>query len=146
MTYSLSLKMEATCSSEMSVDFQWPAWHYISDDKTLHNHWCENVKSYTALEVLTEVTIQSTVFRDVMLFSLVEFHHFGETNCLHLKHHRANQASNQQEVDGKQSFTSLHGVTSERTVLFCLKMFAKTAEYNLTVSVFRVTNDLVTFN
>jgi hypothetical protein len=27
--------MEATCSSETSVDFQWTTWHYIPEDKTL---------------------------------------------------------------------------------------------------------------
>jgi hypothetical protein len=26
--------------------FQWTTWHYISADSTLHNHCCENFKSY----------------------------------------------------------------------------------------------------
>jgi hypothetical protein len=38
--------MEATCSSEASVDFQRTTQRYISEDKTLHNHRCENLKSY----------------------------------------------------------------------------------------------------
>jgi hypothetical protein len=37
---------EAACSSETSVDFQWPVWGYIPDDNTLHNHRCKNLKSY----------------------------------------------------------------------------------------------------
>jgi hypothetical protein len=28
------------------VDFQWTTWRYIREDSTLHNHRCENLKSY----------------------------------------------------------------------------------------------------
>jgi hypothetical protein len=38
--------MEATCSSETSVDFQRITRCYIRKDRTLHNHRCENLKSY----------------------------------------------------------------------------------------------------
>jgi hypothetical protein len=41
-----TLKMEATCSSETSVDSQRTTLHYIPEDRTLHNHRCENLKSY----------------------------------------------------------------------------------------------------
>jgi hypothetical protein len=43
---SSTLMMEATCSSETSVDFQRTTRRYIPEDRTLHNHWCENLKSY----------------------------------------------------------------------------------------------------
>jgi hypothetical protein len=46
LSYSSTLKMKVTCSSETSVDFQQTEWHYIPEDRTLHNHHCENVKSY----------------------------------------------------------------------------------------------------
>jgi hypothetical protein len=46
LAYSLTLKMEATCSSKMSVDFEWTTQRYIPEDRTLHNHCCENLKSY----------------------------------------------------------------------------------------------------
>jgi hypothetical protein len=39
MAYSLNLKMEVTCSSETSVDFQWTAWRYIPEDRTLHTFY-----------------------------------------------------------------------------------------------------------
>jgi hypothetical protein len=39
-----TLKMEAKCSSETSVDFQRNILRYIPDDRTLHNHRCENLK------------------------------------------------------------------------------------------------------
>jgi hypothetical protein len=39
------LKMEATCSFKRSVDFWWTTLHYIPEDRTLHNHHCENLKS-----------------------------------------------------------------------------------------------------
>jgi hypothetical protein len=39
---------------------------YIPEDGTLHNHRCENLKSYlinvVVFEVLTEVTVTNTVF------------------------------------------------------------------------------------
>jgi hypothetical protein len=41
------LKMEMTSSCETSVDFQQTTWCYIPEDRALHNHHSENVKSYT---------------------------------------------------------------------------------------------------
>jgi hypothetical protein len=38
--------MEAIGSSETKVDFRWTARRYIPEDTTLHNHRCENLKSY----------------------------------------------------------------------------------------------------
>jgi hypothetical protein len=38
--------MEVKPSSEMLVGFQWTSWHYIPDDRTFHNQFCENLKSY----------------------------------------------------------------------------------------------------
>jgi hypothetical protein len=37
--------MEAVSSSETSVDFQPTTQCYITEDNTLHNHRCENLKS-----------------------------------------------------------------------------------------------------
>jgi hypothetical protein len=39
LAYSSNLKMEATCSSETSVDFQRTARRYIPEDKTLKWRW-----------------------------------------------------------------------------------------------------------
>jgi hypothetical protein len=50
--YSSTMKMEATCSSEMLVDFQQTTCRYIPEDSTLHNHHCENLKSYIVSVVL----------------------------------------------------------------------------------------------
>jgi hypothetical protein len=47
MAYSSNLKMEATCSFETSVDFQWTTRRYIPEDRTLCDHRRENLKSYT---------------------------------------------------------------------------------------------------
>jgi hypothetical protein len=42
--------MEVTSPSETWVDFQWTTQCYIPGGKTLHNHCCENLKSFiTAL-------------------------------------------------------------------------------------------------
>jgi hypothetical protein len=46
LDYSSSLKTEMTCSLETSVDFQQTTWRYIQEIG-LHNHHCENRRSYT---------------------------------------------------------------------------------------------------
>jgi hypothetical protein len=43
--------MEATCSSETWVDTQRTTRRYIPEDGTLHNHRCENLKSYTVMNL-----------------------------------------------------------------------------------------------
>jgi hypothetical protein len=47
--------MLTTCSSETSVDFQRTTRRYIPEDRTLHNHRCENIRSYTVIAVFTSV-------------------------------------------------------------------------------------------
>jgi hypothetical protein len=42
LTYISTLKMEATCSSETSVDFQWPICH-VPEDRTLQFYYLLNV-------------------------------------------------------------------------------------------------------
>jgi hypothetical protein len=42
--YITTLKMEATCSSETSVDFQRTTERYSPQDTTFHNHRCKNLK------------------------------------------------------------------------------------------------------
>jgi hypothetical protein len=44
--YSSTLKIEAICSPETSIDFQRITQRYLPEDITLHNHNCENLKSY----------------------------------------------------------------------------------------------------
>jgi hypothetical protein len=52
LAYSSALKLEETYSSE-TVDFQWTTWCYIPEDRTLHNHCCENLKSYEDSTILS---------------------------------------------------------------------------------------------
>jgi hypothetical protein len=54
----MALKMDVTCSSETSVNFQQTTWGYILEDRTLHNHHCENLKSYTPLNVCEGIWFQ----------------------------------------------------------------------------------------
>jgi hypothetical protein len=50
LAYSSTLKMDATCSSETSVDFKRTTRRYIPEDRRpLHNHRCSNLKSYIYL-------------------------------------------------------------------------------------------------
>jgi hypothetical protein len=46
---SSTLKMEAICSSKTSVETQRTTQRHIPEDYTLHNHCCENLKSYIKL-------------------------------------------------------------------------------------------------
>jgi hypothetical protein len=56
-------------------------------------------KKNAGLEVLTTVTMKSTVLWYVMLFSQVEVYiRFRETYCLHLHGQKVSQANNQQEA------------------------------------------------
>jgi hypothetical protein len=41
-----NLEDEGRMSLQMWVDFKWTPRHYISEDRTLHNHCNENLKSY----------------------------------------------------------------------------------------------------
>jgi hypothetical protein len=43
--------MEAKYSFEMTVNFQRTTRSYIPEDGTLHNHSCQNLKSYTGFYV-----------------------------------------------------------------------------------------------
>jgi hypothetical protein len=43
LAYSSTLKMEATCSSETSLDFHWTTRRYIPEDRNHHSHDCENL-------------------------------------------------------------------------------------------------------
>jgi hypothetical protein len=43
---SSTVKMEAICSSETSVETQRTTRRHIPEDDTLHNHRCEHLKSY----------------------------------------------------------------------------------------------------
>jgi hypothetical protein len=45
LSYSSTLKMEALCSSETSIEFQRTTWRYIREERTLYNHRCENLNS-----------------------------------------------------------------------------------------------------
>jgi hypothetical protein len=44
--------MEETCSFETSVDFQPTERRYIPEERTLHNHRCENLKSYVSIRLI----------------------------------------------------------------------------------------------
>jgi hypothetical protein len=75
--------MEAIYFSETSIGFQRITRHYIPKDITLHNHRCDNLKSYikyfkvkltpnysknadfVRFEVFTAVTLKNAVFWDV---------------------------------------------------------------------------------
>jgi hypothetical protein len=48
--YSSALKVEARFS-ETSADFHQTTWRYITEDRTLHSHCCDNLKSYKTQEV-----------------------------------------------------------------------------------------------
>jgi hypothetical protein len=79
LVYYFTLKMKATCSCEMSVDFQ---RRYIPEDRTLHNHLCDNFKSYILyiffiFEVFTTINIK-IIFCDVTPCNLI-----GRCQCFY---------------------------------------------------------------
>jgi hypothetical protein len=62
---SSTLKMEAICSSETSVDTQRTTRHYIPQDGTLHNHRCENIKSYRAITFQPVISINTCIYMKI---------------------------------------------------------------------------------
>jgi hypothetical protein len=55
LAYSSILKLEATCSSETSVDFQLIKRRSTPGDRTLHNHRCENPKPNVLCGIVNSV-------------------------------------------------------------------------------------------
>jgi hypothetical protein len=55
LSYSSTLKMEMTCSSEMLIDFQQTTWLFIPEDTGLHNHRCENLIYYSLISKTTSL-------------------------------------------------------------------------------------------
>jgi hypothetical protein len=50
-----------TCSSEMSVDFQWTTRRCNPEDETVHNHRCGNLEYYVSRRLLIEWLGKSTI-------------------------------------------------------------------------------------
>jgi hypothetical protein len=67
--------MEAVCSSETSVASQRTTRRYIPEDSTLHNHRCENLKSYIALGVFFCKSHCYTHFYGRMLLFSLDLHY-----------------------------------------------------------------------
>jgi hypothetical protein len=57
--YFCTLKMEVIFSSETSADIQRTTRSYIPEDYNLHNHRCENLKSYVYIIVIITVCFRS---------------------------------------------------------------------------------------
>jgi hypothetical protein len=62
-TYFSTLKTKAICSSETFVDFQRITRCYIPEDRTLHNHRCENQKSCYHVDLQADFTFLAVVLR-----------------------------------------------------------------------------------
>jgi hypothetical protein len=92
-----------------------------------------NTALLVGFEVFTAAPVKSTVFRDVVLRSLVEVQHFGGTYCLQLQGRRASQTTSKKQVEPASSAcclaysltwkmeatsTGLYGITSETTVIY----------------------------
>jgi hypothetical protein len=94
-----TLKLEAICSSETSVDTQRTTRHYIPEDGTVYNHRCENLKSYNAHIVR---------IRECKLRSIVEFLPMpsGQESCGNVSVQRRVA----ERVDEEQNFKSCSSV------------------------------------
>jgi hypothetical protein len=56
LAHSSTMEMEKICFSAVSVDFQQITCRYIPEDRTLHNHRYENLKSYRTILVYNNMT------------------------------------------------------------------------------------------
>jgi hypothetical protein len=72
--------MEVTSSSRMSVDIQWTTQHYISKDRTLDNHLCENLKSHKFSKICEEDANWLHAHVQQIAVTDVNIHHVTELN------------------------------------------------------------------
>jgi hypothetical protein len=72
LLHSWTLKTEALCLSETLVDLHRTIQHYIPEDRTLHNHRCENLSNN-----LTSSTLVIIVPQFCLVIVLVEVHMTG---------------------------------------------------------------------
>jgi hypothetical protein len=70
---SSALNIEATCSSETSVDFQRTTCCYVPKNRTVYNHRCENLKFYKSRFVfrINVVSAMSVKLHVVLLHQLL---------------------------------------------------------------------------
>jgi hypothetical protein len=68
LAYSSSLKMEATCYPETSVDFQWTTQRYVTEDGPLHNNPSGNLKSNSSSIIYISVLLHHIVVRWCAVF------------------------------------------------------------------------------
>jgi hypothetical protein len=61
--------MEAIYSSETSIEFQRTTLRYIPEASTLHNHRCDNLKSYTEVVKLGGYGFMHVKAATLLLFS-----------------------------------------------------------------------------
>jgi hypothetical protein len=74
LAYSSSLKMEATCSTKILVDFEQASWHCIQVDRNLHNNCCENLKYHIfPVYMIRDMTVSMTFlpFKNIICFNNV---------------------------------------------------------------------------
>jgi hypothetical protein len=80
---SSTLKMEVICSSETSVATQQTTRRHIpEDDTTLHNHRCENLKSYTHFLCLCLSSTVATLARVSTALTLNSSSFFLQCICV----------------------------------------------------------------
>jgi hypothetical protein len=71
LAYSSTQKIEATCSSETSTEFQRTTQHYVPEAVSPHNLPCANLKSYSSKD--TEVARMCEVGSTLIYFNIFFF-------------------------------------------------------------------------
>jgi hypothetical protein len=82
LAYFSTLKIETIIAPEISVDFQWNTWRYITQDGTLHNLWCQNLKSYKLLGYIVRNVDVSTALlhrQDLEIWEFANCHSFKQS-------------------------------------------------------------------
>jgi hypothetical protein len=143
-----TLKMEAICSFETSIDTQRTTRRYILEYGTLHYHLCENLKSYIpsiSLELTAKAAcsvhhikrlaipewrsswrnvrfgVLTAVLWDMRPCNLVETYRcFGGTWCLHLNHLKMERRHSPLTL--LWNCTRLHGITLQMTIFLQRKL------------------------
>jgi hypothetical protein len=64
LAYSYAIKTEAKYIPETSVGFKRTTWRYVTEDRTIHNHRCENLKSYHITHIVSNYKRKHVTYCD----------------------------------------------------------------------------------
>jgi hypothetical protein len=105
----------------MSIDFQLTTWRYIPEDRTLHNHRCENLKSHLFRKCSRNETPDVETLFFLLLLPLSQVQIFSSVSC-------SLTALLCNLLPGRQTKFNTHKTTGNKYIL-CSALFTATRPF-----------------